>query len=78
MNHRCCISLMRITYSFTDKIDGTTHHSADLDFVQKWAKLSSGVTGWGVCTRCGYEPEELEWPTADDFLSHADNARDPL
>ncbi|AWD90593.1 hypothetical protein [Pseudomonas phage Njord] len=68
---------MRIGYAFTDKIGGTLALSNDHQFVLKWADLSHGVTGAGVCSRCGFEPDDYEWDRSS-FVSHCETMNDPL
>lgn len=74
---KCCPSLKSITYSFTDKHDGRHVLTRDRQEVRNFGKLSHGVTGFGICQRCGSE-QDFEFETAPEFIDHCDLMDDPL
>ncbi|AWD90640.1 hypothetical protein [Pseudomonas phage Nerthus] len=75
---RSCPTLIRWTYSFTDKLTGKHMLSNDHNEVRRHGKLSDGVTGYGICSRTGREFEDVEWLTPDEFVSHCETTDDPL
>lgn len=78
MSHRCCSSLLSFTYSYIDKLDGSHQLTRSAADVRKWGHLNRGVTGYAVCSGCGHEPEDFEWETPDEFVSHCETVKDPL
>ncbi|AWD90685.1 hypothetical protein [Pseudomonas phage Achelous] len=69
---------MSYSYAFTDKHTGKHALSRDRNEVRQFGKLVYGVTGYGVCSRCGHEVEDIEWETPDEFVSHCETMDDPL
>uniref|UniRef100_A0AAU6VZS3 Uncharacterized protein n=1 Tax=Pseudomonas phage Ulina01 TaxID=3138549 RepID=A0AAU6VZS3_9CAUD len=75
--HRCCPSLLKFSYAATSRYTGATIVTSDPHLILDEAKFSLGVSGYGVCTRCGHEVEDLEWDRPD-FVSHCETINDPL
>lgn len=76
---RCCPSLLKFSYAFTDRYSGARRTQQCAEAVLQNAKFSLDVYGWATCSRCGDEPEdELVWSTYDEFVSHRETIADPL